>query len=120
MSGLGGRMRGECLVSSSRELRIVLVAGVAVLTVRAFAQDGSTTLPEIRVIATTPLSTVSRSSPPTVEATPTPARDPTLIDRDKVPSNTQSLTAEDFSRTYSTSATDALMQRVPGVSTTDV
>ena len=82
-------------------------------------------MPEIRVIATTPLSTVSRRPAPRTpavpaDAAPSVARDPTLIDRDKVPSNTQSLTSEDFSRTYSSSVTDALMQRVPGVSTTDV
>jgi iron complex outermembrane receptor protein len=93
------------------------------------------TLPEVRVIATTPLSTVSRPRPlrtapapaPAVTRVPAPApaaappaRDPALIDRDKVPSNTQTLTAEDFSRSYSQSVTEALMQRVPGVSTTDV
>ena len=33
---------------------------------------------------------------------------------------TQTLSADDFSRTYSPSITDTLMQRVPGVSTTDV
>ena len=118
-------MRGVGHVSAVCELRIALAAGVAALTAPAFAQDDTTQLPEIRVIATTPLSTVSRRPAPRTpavpaDAPPSVARDPTLIDRDKVPSNTQSLTSEDFSRTYSSSVTDALMQRVPGVSTTDV
>ena len=92
------------------------------LAAPALAQDTSNTLPEIRVIAPSPLSTVSRSATPPVstDAPPSVTGDPTLIDRDKVPSNTQSLTADDFSRAYSASVTDALMQRVPGVSTTDV
>ena len=94
----------------------------------AFAQE-PTTLPEIRVIAPTPLSTVSRprrpaptpAAPRPAETTPSaPPSDPALIDRDKVPSNTETLTADDFSRTYSPSVTEALMQRVPGVMTTDV
>ena len=42
------------------------------------------------------------------------------VDPDKVSGSTQTLLADDFSRTYSPSITDTLMQRVPGVSTTDV
>ena len=61
----------------------------------------SQSLPEINVIATSPLGGSG-------------------IDRDKVPAMTHTLSGDDFSRTYSTSVTDTLMQRVPGVSTTDV
>jgi iron complex outermembrane recepter protein len=92
---------------------------LAALSAPGFAQDG-TTLPEIRVIAPAPVST------PRIVVRPvdTPAapviRDPTVIDRDKVPSNIQTLTASDFERTYSQSVTEALSQRVPGVTTTDV
>src|SRR5262249_13143507 len=53
-------------------------------------------LPEIRVIAPTP----TPASGPTTSAAPggppTLVRDPGLIDRDKVPSNTQTLTPQDF------------------------
>src|SRR5207244_10541733 len=98
------------------------------------APETVTRLPEVRVIATTPTSVSSpRRAPsggptpppatsvaPTIETAPPVIADPTLIDRDKVPSNTESLTADDFSRTYSSSVTDALLQRVPGVATTDV
>jgi iron complex outermembrane recepter protein len=107
-----------------------LLASVAVSAL-AQAQDEPTELPEVRVIAPTPLSTVSRprrATPTTVTVrpvapTPTPPQpsaEPGVIDRDKVPSSTQSLTSEDLSRTYTPAVTEALMQRVPGVSTTDV
>src|SRR5882757_1200890 len=122
-------MRGG---SASGRVLLALLASVGA-TALARAQDPEPTeLPEVRVIATTPLSTVSRprrvapaGGPTRVVVRPTgqtstPAPDPALIDRDKVPSSTQTLTAEDFSRTYTPSVTQALMQRVPGVSTTDV
>jgi iron complex outermembrane receptor protein len=69
----------------------------------AFGQGSLTSmvLPEIDVISTSPLSGAG-------------------IDPDKVSASTQTLSADDFSRTYSPSITDTLMQRVPGVSTTDV
>ena len=60
----------------------------------------SIALPPIEVIATTPLPGAG-------------------IDRDKVPAMVQTLTAEDFSRTYSPYLTDTLFQRIPGVSTSD-
>jgi iron complex outermembrane receptor protein len=121
-------MRGG---SASGRVLLALLASVGA-TALARAQDPEPTeLPEVRVIATTPLSTVSRprrtapAGPARVVVRPTGQTstlppDPALIDRDKVPSSTQTLTAEDFSRTYTPSVTQALMQRVPGVSTTDV
>jgi iron complex outermembrane receptor protein len=126
-----GRMRrAGAGQSASGDLRALLgsVSIVALAAGAAYAQDPEpTTLPEVRVIATTPLSTVSRPrrvAPAAVTVRPVgtaPApSDPALIDRDKVPSNTQTLTADDFQRTYTQSVTEALMQRVPGVSTTDV
>ena len=47
------------------------------------------------------------------------AVDPGLIDRFKVPSNTVTLTAEDFDHSKSSSLTDALLQRVPSVYVND-
>jgi len=41
------------------------------------------------------------------------------IDPDKLPVTVQSLTAGDFARLNSLSVTDTLMQRIPGVSTSD-
>jgi iron complex outermembrane receptor protein len=102
---------------------------VPALAQESLAQEAPvTTLPEIRVIATTPLSSTTsrrgpsggRTAPLPSETTPAVNADPTLIDRDKVPAMVQSLTAEEFSRSYSPSVTDTVMQRVPGVTTTDV
>jgi iron complex outermembrane receptor protein len=58
-------------------------------------------LPEIQVIATSPLAGGE-------------------IERDKVPAMVQTLTAEDFARTGSPSVTEALQQNVPGVHLSDV
>src|SRR4051812_36033591 len=101
---------------------------LAALTLPVLAQD-ATSLPEIRVIAVTPLSTVStprrpaipsgRPLLPTPSAAPAEPRDPALIDRDKVPSMVQSATAEDFSRTYSSNVTDTLFQRLIGITLSD-
>jgi iron complex outermembrane recepter protein len=59
-------------------------------------------LPPIRVIAPSPLSAA-----------------PTGIDRDKVPAMTQTLSADDVSRAESPNLTDALFQRIPGISLSD-
>ena len=87
--------------------RTQFVVGVclilAILPGAAFGQGSisSMVLPQIDVIATSPLGGAG-------------------VDPDKVSGSTQTLFADDFSRTYSPSITDTLMQRVPGVSTTDV
>ncbi len=41
------------------------------------------------------------------------------IDKDKIPSMTSTVTAEDFQRSYSQNITDTLFQRVPGISLSD-
>ena len=46
-------------------------------------------------------------------------RDASLIDRDKVPSNTEVLTSDDFSRNYSTNFLDSVNRKLPGVTLTD-
>jgi iron complex outermembrane receptor protein len=58
-------------------------------------------IPAFQVIATTPVTGLG-------------------FDRDKVPAMVQTLPAEDFSRVYSPSVVETLMQRIPGVSTNDV
>jgi iron complex outermembrane receptor protein len=114
---------------------LALTVPGTVLAQGTSAPETVTQLPEVRVIATSPASAVTsprrapsgdpvtppatRAAPATDSAPPVNA-DPTLIDRDKVPSSTESLTADDFSRTYSSSVTDALLQRVPGVATSDI
>ena len=110
--------------------------------------QAQTTLPDINVIATSPLSgtrspqrraapaapsrpaRATRAAPATpgratavrtAPAAPAPAvqssvpADSSMIDRDKVPANTQVLTSADFSHDRSTSFLDGLSQSLPGV-----
>jgi iron complex outermembrane recepter protein len=109
--------------------------------------SAQTTLPDINVIASTPLSNArtpaSKSGPAAPPSRParrqaagtqgTPAQavpaqivppttatvDPTLIDRDKVPSNTQVLTSADFDHAKSLSLLNSLVTSLPGVSLGD-
>jgi iron complex outermembrane receptor protein len=93
--------------NDAQRSRTQFVVGVclilAILPGAAFGQGSisSMVLPQIDVITTSPLGGAG-------------------VDPDKVSGSTQTLLADDFSRTYSPSITDTLMQRVPGVSTTDV
>jgi iron complex outermembrane receptor protein len=116
--------------------------GVAALLVPLGVQ-AQTTLPDINVIATTPLSgnrSTARSKAPAAPsrpartrpapatptraartpaappAAPAPPADPGMIDRDKVPSNTAVLTSADFEHDRSASFLEALSQNLPGVS----
>ncbi len=104
----------------------VLAFGTLALPASTFAQQADVTLPEVRVIGTTPLSTARTSRPSPPRATPAAPAAPTTaapavatdsgqIDRDKVPSNTVTLTPQDFDRAKSFSVPDALQQRVPSV-----
>jgi iron complex outermembrane recepter protein len=94
--------------------------------------SAQTVLPDINVIAPTPLSGSRTPKPSTGTAAPAtsapsaaPAAgtagpaDLTSIDRDKVPSNTVVLTPNDFSHEYSTSFLDALNRGLPGVALSD-
>jgi iron complex outermembrane recepter protein len=97
--------------------------------------DGASTqtvLPDINVIAPTPLSGHRATKPSTASAAPAsqtsappePApvvanTDPTAIDRDKVPSNTVVLTPNDFNHEHSPGFLDALNRGLPGVSLSD-
>jgi hypothetical protein len=135
------RRRARCFLQSSA----AIVLGNLIAGSEAQAQ---TTLPDINVIATTPLSgtrSPQRSVAPAASSRParatraapaTPGRamavrtapaapasavqasvpaDSSMIDRDKVPSNTQVLTSADFSHDRSTSFVDGLSQSLPGV-----
>jgi iron complex outermembrane receptor protein len=90
-------------------------------------------LPEIEVIAATPLAGARSAAPkhtrpaPARFAKPSPAApvpattaaDPGVIDRDKVPSNTQMLRSADFDHSQSSNILDALTKGLPGVSLSD-
>src|SRR5262245_53490473 len=122
----------------NRNLLLGLAGSVSMVALMApgvvLAQQ-ETTLPEIRVIAPTPVPATprrpSRPAPaqPTRQArtqapAPTPAppapSEPGVIDRDKVPSATETLTAPDFQPWIAPSVPDALLQRVPSVFITDL
>src|SRR5437868_6822273 len=113
-----------------REVALIVLSGsltlISPMQIATAQESEPTSLPEIRVIGTTPLSTVSSprrsgsdsgSSTPNQPSTPAapivpvvsappPRADPSLIDRDKVPSTTQTLTADDFTRSNSANVTD--------------
>jgi iron complex outermembrane receptor protein len=73
-------------------------AGVA-QTVPAAAPSETTALPDVNVVAASPLGGG--------------------IDRDKVPGTVQTLTSDDFARTESPNVAETLFQRIPGVSLSD-
>src|ERR1700719_114132 len=123
----------------------VVAPAIAVgLSIAASSAPAQTVLPDINVIAPSPVSGGRSTQPSTAPSTPSrragtarspgqpavatspagpapaPAKaDPTLIDRDKVPSNTQVLTSADFSHTQSTNLLDSLARGLPGVSLGD-
>src|SRR6476646_6323280 len=118
------RRRGQPHASLSlRCLSLTLLAGVGVADFPS-ASHAQEVVPPIRVIAPAPgggggarrparRPTVAPTAPSAPAVTPavTTIADPTVIDRDKVPSSTQTLTADDFQRTYSPSVTNVLMER---------
>jgi iron complex outermembrane receptor protein len=75
----------------------VSAAGIAAPLSQSAAQQQ---LPEILVVSNTPLQGPG-------------------IDKDKIPSMTSTVTADDFQRSYSQNVTDTLFQRVPGVTLSD-
>src|SRR6202051_1915408 len=87
--------------------------------------DGNTVpLPEIRIIATTPVPPPRPASRPAAATTApapnnaTPA-EPGAIDRDKVPANVQTLTAAAFDHAVAPNLLDALARGLPGVALGD-
>ena len=136
MLGLGGGIGlGSPPRAALRKALRLLGFGIIAVPASAFAQTSEVTLPEVRVIGTTPLSTVRTARPtapvspgrravPAGPAAPAPAAPaaeqaaataPGLIDRYKVPSNTVTLTGEDFDRARYPSLADSLLQNVPSV-----
>ena len=128
-AGLDGRAR----VSAFRATRRMLMGGVAVSALFvpqiAAAEDAGVNLPEIRVIATGPVPPPRRTAPappapsaasPTAPAEPAaPAVQPGAVDRDKIPSNVQVLSASDFDHTTTPSLLDGMARGLPGVSLGD-
>jgi iron complex outermembrane receptor protein len=124
---------GLCARARIHRLRALQLLGTVTVCglITPDSPSAQTTLPDINVIAPTPLSghraakpTTARAAPTSQGAPPEPApaaanADPTAIDRDKVPSNTVVLTPTDFNQEYTPSFLDALNRGLPGVSLSD-
>jgi iron complex outermembrane recepter protein len=88
--------------------------------------------PPPRRAAPAPRREAARTPPPAPTPAPAPSALPAFqviaptpitglgFDRSKVPAMVQTVTAEDFSRTYSPNVLDTLQQRIPGVVTSDI
>src|SRR6202049_101338 len=77
----------------------LVIFALFMLPASALAQSETMALPEVNVVATSPLGGD--------------------IDRDKVPGTVQTLTGDDFKRTESPIVTETLFQRIPGVTLSD-
>jgi iron complex outermembrane receptor protein len=84
--------------------------------------SNAVSLPEIRVIGTTPVPP-PRPAPAAQTATPTenapPPAQPGAVDRDKIPSNVQILSASDFDQATTPDLLQAIERALPGVSLGD-
>lgn len=124
---------------------LTAIGAAAPLTTLQAQTPAPAELPPVNVIAPSPLSgtrsvkpaarpvvrtsrtTRPRAAPAQTAAAPEGGtgvpgpsdRDASLIDRDKVPSNTEVLTSADFSRNYSTNFLDSVNRKLPGVSLGD-
>ena len=124
----------------------VILAGLTMGPTSATAQSAAsseTEIPPVTVIAPSPLSG-TRSAKPSNRATggqrarttrgpsapagtapaagtvvTAPNQDPSLLDRDKVPSNTAIVTSPQLSHNYTINFTDAMSRDLPGVALTD-
>jgi len=87
------------------------------------ADSSAAALPEIRVIATTPVAPPPRAKPAaaaaaTAESTAAVAQ-PGVVDQDKIPSNIQTLSAADFSYMTTPDLLQAMERALPGVALSD-
>src|SRR5438105_1102804 len=116
-----GTLRRRLLLGLSGSVSLA-----ALTTPGAVLAQQETTLPEVRVIATTPVPSAPRRPTRTAPApttrqtqtpapTPVPQAEPGVIDRDKVPTATQTLTPVDLDASKAPTVADALMRTVPSV-----
>ncbi len=106
---------------------VVIAPGLAAAQdAQGTSQGSGTTLPEIRVIATSPVAPPSRPRPSAAAAAETTAPEtaapaqPGVIDQDKIPSNVQTMSASDFSYTTTPNdILDAMDRSLPGVTLSD-
>jgi iron complex outermembrane receptor protein len=102
-----------------RASSIAVAAALLALPFDAAQAQSDVTLPTIRVAPSAP-TTARRAAPSAPGRAARPAPPPGEVEVGRIPEMVDTVTANDVSRTYSTSATEALQQRVPGVSLQDV
>src|SRR6516225_7772059 len=141
VAGAADRARMSVIRAALRGLPWALAAVLAIAPRTVVAQDASsssaTKLPEIHVIATTPVAppprraTVVRATGPATRApatrapaapAPAPAEAttakpiPGAVDQDKIPANVQTAGAPDFSYTVTPDLLQSMVRALPGVS----
>jgi len=129
-----GCVNGDASALATRTVfrRVLWAAAIAVFMIPrpAGAQQDSTststsggvTLPEIKVIATTPVAPPAArpaAAPAAAAASTPPAAEPGAVDRDKIPSNVQVLTTSDFDHAKAPDLLQAMERALPGVALSD-
>ncbi len=101
-------------------IALLLAPGIAAAQQAApSGQDaGAVSLPEVRVISTTPLPP-PRTAPAVQAAATAPPAEPGVVDRDKVPSNVQVLQAPDLDHATTPDLLQAIQRGLPGVALSD-
>jgi iron complex outermembrane receptor protein len=94
-----GEQRRMAAAPIALRARFCGAAAMLIVPAAATAQSQPLALPDIDIVATSPLGGD--------------------IDRDKVPGTVQTLTSDDFKRTRSPIVTETLFQRIPGVTLSD-
>jgi len=107
-------------------ITVLLTSGSAVAQDAASPTGASNTtaLPEIRVIATTPVAPPRRipqsaGSPAPADENVAQVAEPGAVDRDKIPSNVQVLSASDFDHATTPDLLQAMARALPGVALSD-
>ena len=128
LAGLAERLASRLPLLVGAAIAVVLMPGTATAQQSNSAQDASAvTLPEIRVISTSPVPPARPAAGPPITAgasataaeTAAQAAVPGAVDRDKIPSNVQVLSASDFSHTVTPDLLQSMLRALPGVALSD-
>ena len=135
-----GASAALCGLLRTLPIAIVMIpaAAMAQQTSNPASDSNTIALPEVRVIATTPVAPPRPAAKPSAatvapaqsaaaptQGTAAPAQgagaraEPGVIDRDKVPSNVQTMSASDFDHAKAPNLLDSLERGLPGVSLSD-
>ncbi len=110
---------------SAASVAAVMAPGIAAAqqTAGQTADTSAATLPEIHVIAATPVAPPPKPAPAAAAAAPTPSTaasaQPGVVDQDKIPSNVQMLSAADFSYMTTPDLLQAMERALPGAALSD-